>query len=183
MSTEAANKYTVHTKDTAPEASKPVLEQVEQAFGFIPNVVGVLAESPLAVAAYATVNGLVEEKSALTPQEQQVAILTISKENGCEYCVAAHAKVAGMKEVPAEVVQALQEGREPDDAKLAALSRIARLLVEKRGWIDEDAQNAFFEAGYEKAHLLDLISIIALKTISNYTNHIAQTPLDKAFSA
>ncbi len=182
MSTDAANTYTVHTKDTAPDASKPVLEQVEQAFGFIPNVIGVLAESPLAVSAYATINGLAEEKSRFTPQEQQVAILAISKENGCDYCVSAHAKVAGMKEVPADVVQALQEGRDPDDAKLAALSRTARLLVEKRGWIDEAAQNAFFEAGYKKAHLLDLIALAALKTISNYSNHIAQTELDREFS-
>ncbi len=182
MSTGTANTFAVHTRESAPDASKPVLEQVEQAFGFIPNMIGVLAESPLAVAAYATVNGLLEEKSALSPQEQQVAILAISRENGCNYCVSAHAKVAGMKNVPADVVQALQEGRDPEDAKLAALSRTARLLVEKRGWIEENAQNAFFDAGYEKAHLLDLIVLAALKTISNYSNHIAQTELDQEFS-
>lgn len=182
MGTNTAVEFTVHTKESAPAESKPVLEKVEQAFGFIPNVIGVLAESPLALSAYATINGLMEEKSALSPIEQQVAILAISKENGCDYCVAAHSKAAEMKKVPGEAISAIREGKEPADEKLAVLTRTARALVEKRGWIDEDTQEAFFNAGYEKASLLDLLAIVALKTISNYTNHIASTPLDSAFS-
>ena len=174
--------FTVHTKESAPADSKPVLEQMEHAFGFIPNMAAVLAESPLAVTTYATVTGIVEEKSKLTPEEQQIVMLTVSRENGCDYCVAAHTKLADMNKVPADVVQAIGEGQDPSDAKLAALVCATRSVIQKRGWIDDDVLNSFLNAGYEKAHLLDVVTIVALKTISNYTNHIAATPLDPAFS-
>ena len=174
--------FTVHTKDTAPAESKPVLEQIEKAFGFIPNMSAVLAESPLALTAYATVTGIAEEKSKLTPEEQQVVMLTVSHQNGCDYCVAAHTKLADMKKVPAAAVHAIREGQNPSDEKLAALVRATRSIIQERGWIDADALNTFLNAGYEKAHLLDVVTIVALKTISNYTNHIAATPLDPAFA-
>ncbi|MCI0538142.1 MAG: hypothetical protein L0Z50_23290 [Verrucomicrobiales bacterium] len=79
-------KFEIHDLQTAPEASKPVLAEVEKAYKFIPNLMGVLAESQLAVAAYAQLDGLIQGKSSLTPPEQQAAI-AVSYENGCEYCM------------------------------------------------------------------------------------------------
>ena len=176
-------KYTVHSKKTAPEQSVPVLDQVEQAFGFIPNMTAVLASSPLGLSAYVTVNGLLQTHSSLTPEEQQVAILSINRENGCTYCMAAHSAAAEMAGVDEETIQALRDGREPDNAKYAAVAKLARSLVEQRGWVSEEEQQAFLDAGYTPAHILDLVTIAALKTISNYTNHLAETPLDEAFEA
>ncbi len=173
--------FTLHTKKTAPPESRPILENVEQAFGFIPNMLAVLSESPLALSAYTTVTGLIEEKARLAPQEQQVVMLTVSQENGCGYCGAAHSKLAEMNKVPADVIKDIQEGKEPSDAKLAVLSRVTRELIKKRGWIDENTIDEFLNAGYDKAHLLDVLTIIALKTISNYANHIAETPVDPGF--
>lgn len=176
-------KYTLHTKSSAPDKSAPVLEQVEQTFGFVPNMTAVLASSPLALSAYATVNGLLRTHSSFTPQEQQVAILSINRVNGCSYCMAAHSAAAEMAGVDGETIEALRNGRDPENAKYAAVAKLARLLVEQRGWVSDDEQRAFWDAGYTPAHILDLVAIVALKTISNYTNHLAETPLDEAFAA
>ncbi len=171
-----------HTKETAPEASVPVLEATEKAFGFSLNLFSVMAESPVALSAYVKVNELLQEHAALTPQEQQVVMLAVSETNNCEYCMAAHSTVAEMTKVPEGATQALRAGKEPEDARLAALVRFTKSAIEHRGWIPESEQKAFLDAGFTTRHVLDVISILAMKTLSNYTNHLAQPPLDEAFA-
>lgn len=174
-------KFTLHTKETAPEASRPVMEQVEKAYGFFPNLYAVFAESPVAISTYLHISGQLKAYGALTPQEQQIVMLAVSEANGCDYCVAAHSMVAGMNQVPEETITALREGREPSGPKQAALVRFAKAVFEHRGWVPEKEQQAFIAAGYTTRHALDVLSIAALKTLSNYTNHLAETPLDSAF--
>ena len=175
-------KFEIHTPQTAPETSKPVLADVEKAYKFIPNLYGTFAESPLAVSAYLQLSGLIQSKSSLTPQEQQVVMLAVSFENGCDYCMAVHSAVAAMAQTPPATIQALRDGKVPTDAKTAALATFAHVVVQQRGWVKEEALNAFLAAGYTRAQVLDVIVITALKTISNYTNHLAHTPLDAAFA-
>ena len=174
-------KFTLHTKETAPEASQPVIEQVEKAYGFIPNIYAVFAESPVAISTYLHISGQLKAHSALTPQEQQIVMLAVSEANGCDYCVAAHSMVAAMNQVPEATIQELRDGKEPSDPKQAALVRFAKTVLAHRGWVPENEQEAFLAAGYTTRHVLDVLSIIALKTLSNYTNHLAKTPLDSAF--
>lgn len=176
-------KFETHTPQTAPEASKATLAEVEKAYKFIPNLYGTLAESPLAANAYLQLSGLIQSKSSLTPPEQQVVMLAVSFENGCDYCMAAHSAVAAMAQTPPATIQALRDGKPPADAKTAALVAFARAVVQQRGWVTEDALTAFLIAGYTRAQVLDIIVITALKTISNYTNHLAKTPLDAAFAS
>ncbi len=175
-------KFEIHTLQTAPEASKPVLADVEKAYKFIPNLYGALAESPLALSAYHQLSGLIQSKSSLTPQEQQVVMLAVSFENGCDYCMAAHSAMAAMAKTPPATIQALRDGNPPADAKTAALVTFARAVVQQRGWMEEEQLNAFRSAGYTEVQVLDILAIAALKTISNYTNHLATTPLDAAFA-
>lgn len=172
-----------HSIETAPDASKPILKKTREQFGFDLNLFGVMAESPLALSAYTTLSGLVEKHAALSPQEQQIVMLAVSARGGCAYCMAAHSTVAGMVGLDEEVVKTLREQGEPSDPKTAALVRFARQLVDERGWVPEEDQQAFLDAGYEKRHLLDVVAILALKTLSNTTNHLAETPLDEQFEA
>lgn len=175
-------EFKVYDKNNAPEASKPVLEQAEKKYGFALNLFGVMAESPLALKAYATLSELIADEAALDAKEQQVVMLAISEANGCGYCMAAHSTVAEkMAEVPSDVVEALREGREPENAKYAALVRFAKAILANEGWVPEAEQQAFLDAGYGQREVLDVITIVALKTLSNYTNHLADTPLDEAF--
>lgn len=175
-------EFKLHDENTAPEASKPVLKQAKEKYGFALNLFGVMAESPAALKAYTTLSGILDEDAELDAKEQQIVMLATSEFNGCGYCMAAHSTVAEkMAGVPEGIVNALRDGREPDDAKAKALVRFAKSALEHRGWIPEAEQEAFLDAGFSQRAVLDVVTILALKTLSNYTNHLADTPLDEAF--
>lgn len=173
---------TVHTEETAPEASKPILEGTKKAFGFLPNLTATFAESPAMVEAYGVLAGHFE-KTDLTPTERQVVLLTTSRENGCHYCMAAHSTVSQMQKVPADVIEALRNDTTIADPKLQALQVFTARIHATRGNVTEADLEAFHAAGYTKANILDVILGVGLKTLSNYTNHIAETPLDVPFQA
>lgn len=175
-------KFNVHTLKTAPEGSRSTLADIEKAFRFIPNLHGTLANSPLALSAYVQLSRLIQSQSSLSPPDQQVVMLSASFENGCDYCMAAHSTVAAMTGVPSDTLQALREGKLPADPKTAALVAFTRALVRQRGWVSEESQAEFIAAGYTREQILEVVVVIALKTISNYTNHLAGTPLDDAFA-
>lgn len=173
--------FELHTEANAPEGSGPLLEKVREKFGFAPNLTRVLAEAPATLEAYLTLGGLVE-RTSLSAHEQEVVILSTSFENGCEYCMAAHTAVAGMKKLPSEVVAALRSGTELPDARLNALSQFTREVVRERGRVSPDGIRAFLSAGFERRHVLEVLVAVTMKTLSNYTNHLAETPLDEAFA-
>jgi uncharacterized peroxidase-related enzyme len=176
------SQYRVHTAETAPEESKPILDQVQQKYGFTPNLLGVLAEAPAAAKGYAVV-AQAFEGSSLSPVEQQVVLLSVSFENECRYCMAAHSTVAGMVDMPEDVLEALRSGTKIlSDPKLEALRATTRKLVGKRGWLEDSEVRAFLDAGYTKGQLLEILVGVAQKTISNYTNHLAKTPVDEQFA-
>lgn len=175
-------KFDVHTKASAPEQSREILDQAEQAFGFVPNLYGVLAESPAALRAYAAVTDILKF-THLTAVEQQVVMLTVSTENGCAYCVGAHSMLADMAQMEQDVLAALRDQMPLPDSKLDALRRFTLAVMSHRGWVPQEELQAFQEAGYGKQDVLDVLAIVALKTLSNYTNHLAETPLDDAFAS
>ncbi len=126
--------FPVHTRTTAPAASARLLDTVSGKYGFVPNLHGKLAASPAALEAYWTLSG-VYTKTNLSPVEQQVVLLTVSRLNDCDYCVAAHSTVAGAQNVPDNVVEALRAGLPLADGKLKALNRFTETVVENRCWI------------------------------------------------
>lgn len=174
--------FEVHTSQTAPAASGVQLRQIAKSFGFIPNLAGILAEAPAALEAYFTLGRLFDQTS-LTSAERQVVLLAVSRENRCEYCVAAHTVVARMQKVPEAVIEAVREDERIPDSKLEALRAFTVALVRKRGHLADADLQAFLDAGFTKQNVLEVIVGLAMKTVSNYTNHIAGTPLDEAFAA
>ena len=174
--------FTIHTIDSAPDASKELLGAAQAKYGFVPNLMGEMAEAPSMLEAYMTV-GKALEGSSLTPQEQQVVVLTVSYLNQCDYCMTAHSAVAKMVGLPNGEISALRDGEPLSDAKLEALSTFTGILVEKRGRPSEEEVAAFLGAGYTRAQILEVIVGIAFKTLSNFTNHLADTPIDKQFAS
>ena len=174
--------YQVHTKETASPQSADMLANAEKAFGFIPNLLGVMAESPAMLKAYLAL-GKIFDESSFTPTERQLVILTASRFNDCRYCMAAHTVVAGMQNVPADVVDAIRNDQPIADVRLEALRRTVTTAIEQRGWLSEDDLDAFFAAGYSREQMFELLLGISYKTLSNYVNHIADTPLDSAFAS
>lgn len=168
--------FQVHTIETAPEASRALLEATRKAWGFVPTLQGTLAESPVALQAYTTLFDLVGQ-STLTPVEQQIAFLAVSVLHGCEYCVAGHTYLARSVGVPEAAVQAMRRHRPlVESARLQALRSFCEAVVRERGFAGDAAVDAFIAAGYTRRNLLEVVTIIATKTISNYTNHLTHTP-------
>jgi uncharacterized peroxidase-related enzyme len=177
------SQFKLHTIATAPAKSAPILELANKGLGFVPNLFAHLAESPAALQAYRDLGALLEQ-SALTPEEQQVVLISVSVENHCGYCVAAHSFISrNMVKVPAATIAALRNGRTLSDPKLNALASFARAVVRERGWVAESRElKAFFDAGYTPQHALDVVLGVTMKTLSNYTTHLTDTPLDSVFA-
>jgi len=170
--------FNIYSLADVPAESRDLLEKVNKQYGFIPNLFGVFAESPAAVQAYLALGDALR-KAGLTAAEQQVALLATSIANGCEYCVAAHSAAARM---PENVLTALRSGDALPDIRLEAIRAFTTELVNKRGYVADSALQAFSAAGYTRQNVLDVVTIVAMKTLSNYTNHIAETPLDQVFA-
>jgi uncharacterized peroxidase-related enzyme len=166
-----------HTPDTAPAESAEILKGVQEKMGFVPNLFAHLAESPTATKAYAQLSDLLG-KSSLSPQELQIALLATSVENRCRFCVAAHTAGGTKAKVAPETLEAIRAEAMPGDDKDAALVKFVRLVVRDRGWVPEPEVNAFLDAGFSEAQALDVITAVALKTLSNYSNHIANPALN-----
>lgn len=174
--------FEVHDHDTAPAGGTDALARAEKAFGFAPNLVRVLAEAPEAAQAYLDL-GERFSASSLSPGEEQVVLLTTSFENGCDYCMAAHSAVAGMVGIAGETLEALRSGGALPEARLEALRAFTAAVVQSRGRPSADQVKRFLEAGFGRAQVLEVMLGVAMKTLSNYTNHVAGTPLDEAFEA
>jgi uncharacterized peroxidase-related enzyme len=173
--------FTIYNTENAPEDSKPLLKAAKENFGFVPNLLGEFAESPAVLEGYLSLNEIVG-KTDFSPAEQQLAILAVSIENKCHYCSAIHSTILKNQiGVDENIVNAVRNGDPVSDAKLNALVTYVRTAVESRGFVDKSDLQSFLDAGYSKQNALEVNLIIALKTISNYTNHLANTPLDEAF--
>lgn len=169
-------EFTTHTVESHPD-----LKVAAEKFGFVPNLIGKLAESSVAAETYLTLGGLFA-KTSFSPVEQQVVTLTVSYLNDCGYCMGAHSAIATKAKMDGAVLTALRAGTELPDARLEALRRFTSTMVGERGFASADAVDEFINAGFTKAQVLEVIVGIAFKTVSNYTNHITHTPLDDAFA-
>lgn len=176
--------FKLHNLDSAPAGSLPILDAANKGLGFIPNLYAHLASSPATLQAYKQLGALLEQ-SALTPEEQQAVLITVSVENRCAYCVAAHSFMArNMVKVAADRISALRSGSPLPDVKLNVLVTFTRAVVRERGWVADSSElKAFFAAGYTQQHALEVLLGVAMKTLSNYTNHLTDTPLDAAFAS
>ncbi|MET7029497.1 carboxymuconolactone decarboxylase family protein [Sediminicola luteus] len=170
----------VHTIESAPENSKSLLENSLKSFGMIPNLHGVLAESPGILEAYQMLHNLFQN-SSFNNDELTVVWQTINVEHGCHYCVPAHTGIAHMMKVDEEITEALRNRTAMPNEKLQTLHETTLSIVRNRGNVTNAELETFYEAGYNQRQLLEIILGLSQKVLSNYVNHIAETPVDKAF--
>ena len=173
--------FPVHTLESAPERSKPALQQLQSAFGMIPNIAGAMATSPVLISSLVGLFGNVHGGS-FTEAQVQTVLLTDAVTNASSWAVAFHTALALKEGIDPADVQAIREGRLPKDSKLAALSGLAKTMIEKRGRLDEEVDR-FLAAGFGKDHLLEVIAAVAASTITNYTGSITKPPLEAPFQA
>ncbi|XKE46898.1 carboxymuconolactone decarboxylase family protein [Halomonas organivorans] len=183
MTAEYRIQQAPQTLDDADPKARPLLEQAKENLGFVPNMYEAMAKAPGVLDTYLHGYQLFREDSGFSPAEQEVVFLTISRLNGCEYCMSAHSMLADkVSQVPEAAIQALREDREIPDERLAAISRFTRVMFETRGRPSNDEAKAFLDAGFEEQHMLQVVLALAVKTLSNYSNHLNRPALDEAFA-
>ncbi|PTN13214.1 carboxymuconolactone decarboxylase family protein [Nitrosomonas aestuarii] len=174
--------FTFHTEDSAPEASKPFLTAAKRAYRFIPNLQAGMAEAPALLEGYMALAGILD-KTGLSDTERQIILMTNNRLNGCTYCMATHTTISQAAKIQTDVIEALRKGTVIPDPKLEALRQFAIVMNERRGWVNQDNLDKLFTAGYTKQTVLEVILGTSLKIMSNYTNHVAKTPVDAVFQA
>ena len=172
--------FPVYTLETAPEKSKSALLTLQHSFGMIPNMAGAMAASPTLINSLVGMFGTVHGAS-YSEAQMQILFLTDAVTNRSEWAVAFHTALALSEGIDPADVQAMREGRSPNDPKLGALSTLARTLIEKRGRLDDQEIDRFIKAGYSKELLLEAIAVVAASTMTNYTASITKPPLEAAF--
>jgi AhpD family alkylhydroperoxidase len=174
--------FPIYTIESAPEQSKSALESLNAAFGMVPNLAGAMATSPVLinslVGLFQRVHG-----GSFTEAQIQILLLTNAVTNACSWAVAFHTALALKEGVDPADVNAIREDRAPKDRQHAALSALAKTLIEKRGRLDDRDVQKFTEAGFGKDLVLEVIAVVAASTITNYTGTVAKPPLDAPFQA
>lgn len=168
-------------RDDDPRVAS-LLQKVKAETGMIPNMYARMANVPGLLETYLTGYQAFRAESGFSPAEQEVVLLAISRANGCNYCVAAHSAGADRAKVPTEITEALRAGTPVPDAKLDALAVFTVAMLEARGLPSTAQVEAFLAAGYQEVDVLQVLLATAVKTISNYTNHLFHTPVDQAFA-
>jgi AhpD family alkylhydroperoxidase len=174
--------YRIHTPESAPEKSKPALDTLKQRLGLIPNLAATMAESPTLV------NGFVAaftnfQLGSFSSAERQALLLTNAVANRCAWAVAFHSTLALKEGIGADDVQAMREGRRPSEPRLAALSALARALIERRGHLEPAELAEFSAAGFGPDQVLEVIAGTAISTMANYAGNITRPELEAPFRA
>ena len=175
-------QFTLHTEDTAPDESKPLLAASQKAFGMIPGLHAVMAEAPGLLAAYQQAHALFAA-SSFDKDELTVVWQSINVEHNCHYCVPAHTAIAKSMGVSDQISDALRNETPLPNARLEALRTFTLAMVRERGAVDTSTVEAFLTAGFTQRQVLEIVLGIAQKVMSNYTNHLAETPVDAPFTA
>lgn len=175
--------FPVHTVDSAPNASKPSLLSLQDSFGMIPNIAGAMATSPILIGSLIGLFQKVHVEGSFTEPQIQTVLLTDAVTNACEWAVAFHTALALDAGLDTADVQAMRDGDIPKDKKLAALSTLAKTLIEKRGRLDDKDIEQFLAVGFSNELLLEVITIVAASTITNYTGSVTKPPLEAPFLA
>lgn len=174
--------FAIHNESTAPAEVASALADTKESLGMIPNLHGIFAESPQTYHAY---QALTEQfhNTSLSTTVQHVVLLTASRQNSCHYCMAAHTALAQQAGVDEEIITAIREDKPVPDDAAETVRRFTQAVVTHRGIVPEGETADFLAAGFTRRQILDVVLGVTMKTLSNYTNHLAETPVDDAFQA
>ena len=167
--------FNVPTRDQVSENNQAIFDNLNKALGFVPNLYATYANSDTALENYLN---FANAKTSLSAKEKEVVNLAVSEVNNCIYCLSAHTAIGKMNGFSDDQILELRAGQASFDNKLNALARLARNITENRGRTDEAVLENFFSAGYSKGNLIDTISLVGDKTISNYVHSTTQVPVD-----
>ncbi|GAA4268643.1 carboxymuconolactone decarboxylase family protein [Hyunsoonleella aestuarii] len=169
------NIFNVPTRDEVSENNQAIFDNLNKALGFVPNLYATYAHSDTALENYLN---FANAKTSLSAKEKEVVNLAVSQVNNCIYCLSAHTAIGKMNGFTDDQILELRTGEASFNNKLGALARLAKNITENRGRTDVNVLENFFNAGYNKGNLIDVISLVGDKTISNYIHSTTQVPVD-----
>ena len=167
------SNFTFHTVENTSGERQEILQGIKKGYGFVPNLFGYMAESPIAVKAYLQLNELLAQ-SSLPAAQLQVALLTSSVVNKCDFCSVAHRAIGKKSGANQQSLDAINQGTEIADPQDRALSKMTKLIIEQRGWVEQSDINEFIDAGFTHQTYMELIVVVTIKTLSNYSNHVTK---------
>ncbi len=171
--------FDIHTLDSAPEKSRPFLEDSKKSVGRVPGLHAVMAEAPALLDGYKHLHKLFQTQTSFDKDELTVVWQTINVEHACHYCVPAHTGIAKMMKVDDAISNALRDETPLPNARLEALRTFTLQVVRQRGEVSDTDVQTFLDAGFTRRQILEVILGVAQKVMSNYTNHLADTPVDE----
>ena len=174
-------EFKLHDQTTAPEAALPFFESAQNLFGFVPNVLRIQAGAPALLEGYMTLSKIFSTTS-FSPAEQQIILMCVSYANNCTYCMAAHTGGAMKSGADDKAIESIRAGTPVADSRLEALCGFVKTVVDKSGFVPPEEIDAFLAAGFTQQNVLEVILGIAVKTMTHYANHMADTPLDAQLS-
>jgi uncharacterized peroxidase-related enzyme len=175
MTTAEMVTFEVPSREQVSPNNQAIFDHMQSAFGMVPNLYATFALNETALADYLA---LQNRKSTLSAKEREVINLVVSQVNDCKYCVPAHTAVAKMHGFTDEQVLEIRRAQVSFDAKFDALAKFVKETTVNRGRPSEHAAEGLFDAGYDKANVVDIMMIIGDKIISNYLHNFTQIPVD-----
>lgn len=168
-------KIEVPKKEDVSKENQEILNSLEIKIGMVPNIYATYALSDSALNRYLTfANG----KTSISAKEKEVINLVVSQVNGCTYCQAAHTAIGKMNGFSDDQILSIRKGDASFDPKLKALATLAKDIIENKGNVKDENVQAFFDAGYNKENLVDVIVGVGEKAITNYLHNLTKIPID-----
>lgn len=166
--------FPVPTRDQMSASSQTQFDNLQKGLGFVPNLYATIGYSENGLARYLAFQGA---KTSLSNKEKEAVNLVVSEVNGCRYCLSAHTVLGKMNGFSADEILNLRAGHSAD-TKFDALVRLARAVTENKGRVEAETLEAFYAAGYDKAHLVDVILQVSDKIAMNYLHNLTEVPID-----
>lgn len=172
-------KFIVPTKEEVSAENKMIFEQLKNAVGFVPNIYALMAHSKTALGTYLKFENA---ENSFSKKEIELVKLVVSQQNGCQYCLSAHTVFGKMNGLNEDQMLEIRTGAASFDAKLNALAILTKEITAKKGKVSDGALQLFFDEGYTKGMLIELVQLVAVMLVTNYLHNITQIPIDFALA-
>ncbi len=167
--------FNVPTREEVSSNNQTIFDNLKKAVGFVPNIYATVAYSETALGNFLAFDSA---KSSLSNKEKEVINLITSQVNGCRYCQSAHTTIGKLNGFTDEQVLELRQGRFSSDEKYDALVKTAKQITLNKGKVDNGTLETFFNAGYTKGSLVDVILAVNAIGVTNYLHNLTQVEID-----
>lgn len=170
----------IHTPErieNAPAASQDLLKAVQAQLGSVPNMFRIISNSPAALEGYLGLNTALS-KGELSVATRERISLAVAEYNQCNYCLAAHTYLGlNVAKLTEAEIQSNRHGHSTD-AKADVAVRFSLQVLKARGHVRAEDVEAVRAAGFSDASIIEIVELVALNVLTNYTNSVLATEID-----